>query len=195
MTPEDDGRAIRDLMNSVSTVRFTVSGPGKNRLLLGQRARWIVWSTELKEPHNVGPLRAIWKDKEGAMWLETTKIDDMMSLVEREYGEKGVARFPYIEPGIAPSGEFPEEIAKFPRVVTMLKECEKRVADISGKTGVKLEVLYDGETGVTTFRIGAMIADAPTDMNILRQAIITTARVLKEAHDAAVKMVWARWED
>jgi hypothetical protein len=183
------------MMNSVSAVRFTVADPGKNRLLLGQKAQWVLWSTDLKEPHNIGPLKAIWKDKGGAIWLETAKIDDMMSLVEREYGEKGVHEFPYIEEGKAPSGDFPDEIAKFPRVVTMLKECEKRVAEISERTGVRLKIIYDGGTGVTTFRIGAKITDAPTDMFILRQVILPIAQVLREAHDAVVRVVWARYEE
>ncbi|MDG7009038.1 MAG: hypothetical protein JRN06_12570 [Nitrososphaerota archaeon] len=193
MTSESE--SIRDILNSITTIKFTIDQPGSNRLLLGQQAVWLVQSPDRKDPRNIGPLKAVWKDRGGAIWLETSKIDDVMSLVEREYGEKGVHRFPYIERGVAPSGDFPDEIAKFPRVVTMLKECEKRVAEISERTGVKLRIIYDGGTGVTTFRIGAKIADAPTDMNILRQVILPISQVLKEGHDAVVKVVWARWDD
>lgn len=64
-----------------------------------------------------------------------------MSLVERDYGEEGIQRFPYNEEGKAPTGDFPEEVAEFPLVVTVLKECEKRVAEISGRIWVRLKVI------------------------------------------------------
>ena len=193
MISESD--AVRDMMNSISTIRFTVAEPKETRLRLEQQAAWLVLSMDRKEPRNIGPLKAIWKDREGAIWLETVEIDDMMSLVEREYGEKGVHRFPYVERGVAPRGDLPDEVAKFPRVVTMLKECEERVAEISERTGVRLKIIYDGGTGVATFRIGAKIADAPTDMSILRQVILPIAQVLREAHNVVVKVVWARYEN
>jgi len=193
MTSESE--SVRDMMNSISTIRFIVDEPGKYRLRLGQRAVWFVRSPERKDPRNIGPLKALWKDRDGSLWLEADEIDDMMSLVEREYGERGVHRFPYVEDGVAPSGDLPEEVAKFPRVVAMLKECEAQVAEVSEKSKVNLRILYDGGTGPMTFRVAVRIANPPTDGRILRQMLIPIARVLEEAHKAVVKVVWARWEN
>ncbi len=192
MTSESD--AIIDVMNSISAVKFAISEPKKTRLHLKQQASWVIQSTSRKEPPEIGPLKAVWKDKEGAIWLEIVGIDDTMSLVERDYGEEGVRRFPYIEEGKAPTGDFPEEVAEFPLVVAMLKECEKCIAEISARTSVELKMIYDGGTGTTSFRVGAVI-DAPTDMRVFRQDVLMIAQVLKEAHDAVVKVVWARWPD
>lgn len=189
------GEIVRDVLSSIGTIKFRIDEPGENRLLLRQRAAWFVWSTDIKNPRAIGPLKGAWMDNDGSVWLETSKVDDMMSLVEREYGEKGVHVMPDAARGAAPSGDSPDEVSKFPWVVEMLKECEKRVAEISAESGVPLKVLYDGGAGVTTFRIGAKMVSPPSEVQALRERILATARVLKEAYRAVSDVVWADLEE
>jgi hypothetical protein len=181
---------VRDMLNSISTIEFRIDQPGENRLLLKQRAVWFVWATSFKEPRVIGPLKAAWRDKEGGIWLETSKIDDMMSLVEREYGEKGVHRMLSSEPHPPPTGDLPVEVAKFPAVVSKLKSCEKRMTEMSEKSGVPFKILYDGGEELGTFRIGAKIESPPADQEALKLKMIMAASVLKEAHKEVVDIVW-----
>ena len=185
-----EAEVIRDVLNRHSTIEFRVDQPGENRLLLKQRAEWFVWSTDFKEPRIIGPLKAAWGDKDGSIWLETSEIDDMMSLVEREYWEKGVHRMLSAEPHPPPTGDLPVEILKFPAVVNMLRSCEKRMAEMSGKSGVALKILYDGDEELGTFRIGAKIESPPANQEALKLKMIMVASVLKEAHKEIVNMVW-----
>jgi hypothetical protein len=189
MTQQQSG-VVRDIMNSISTVEFRIDQPGENRLLLRQRAVWFVWSTDIKNPRVIGPLKAAWKDRDGGIWLETSKIVDMISLVEREYGEKGIHVMPDAKQGAAPSEGIPAEVEKFPRVVSLLEACEKRVSDMSEESGIPLKVLFDGGEGVTTFRIGAKIESPPTDTEALKLKILMVASVLKEAYKAVLDIVW-----
>jgi hypothetical protein len=185
-----EAEVVRDILNGHSTIEFRIDLPGDNRLLLKQRAAWFVWSTDFKEPGVIGPLKAAWRDKDGMLWLESSKIDDMMSLVEREYGEKGVHEMLSAEPHPPPTGDLPVEVVKFPAVFNMLRSCEKRIADISEKSGVPLEVLYDGGEELGTFRIGARIEPPPADQEALKLKMLMAASVLKEAHNEIVEIVW-----
>ncbi len=187
---KSEADTARDILNAISTIEFRTDEPGENRLLLKQRAVWFVRSSAAKTPRIIGPLKATWKDREGNIWLETSKVDDMMSLVEREYGEKGIHVMPDAERGAPPSGEIPEEVSRFPRVISILKQCESRVAEISDKSDVPLRVLYDGGAGVTTFRIGAEIISPPTDKEALKLRFLTAAVVLKEAYNEVARIVW-----
>jgi hypothetical protein len=72
----------------------------------------------------------------------------------------------------------------------MLKQCERRVSEISDKSGIPLKILYDGGAGVTTFRIGAKIVSPPSDEEALRLRFLMTAVVLKEAYNAVADVVW-----
>jgi hypothetical protein len=183
---KQQGEVVRDILNSISTIEFRTDQPGENRLLLRQRAVWFVWSTDIKNPRVIGPLKAAWKDRDGGIWLETSKIDDMMSLVEREYGEKGIHVMPDAERGAAPSEGIPAEVAKFPRVVSTLEACEKRVADMSEESGIPMKILFDGGAGVTTFRIGAKIETPPAGEEGLKLKIVMVAAVLKQAYKAVL---------
>jgi hypothetical protein len=188
MNPESD--LVRDVLNSICTIEFRTDEPGEDRLLLRQRAKWFVWSTAFKTPRVIGPLKAAWKDSDGNIWLETKEVDDMMSLVEDLYGEKGIHGMPDAERGIAPSGEIPDEVYNFLRVVSILKDCESRIAEISAKSGVPLKILYDGGAGVTTFRIGAQVVSPPSDKEALRLRFLMVASVLKEAYKEVACIVW-----
>ena len=181
---------VRDVLNSISTIRFRIDEPGEDRLHLKRQAVWFVWSTEIKNPRAVGPLKAAWKDRDGSVWLETAEIDDMMSLVEREYGQKGIHVMPDAERGVAPSGRIPDEVAEFPRVVSILEECERRLAEISKKTEIPMKILYDGGAGVTTFRIGAKMVSPPKEAEALQARIVETAKALKDAHKEVTDVVW-----
>lgn len=68
----------------------------------------------------------------------------MMSLVEREYGEKGIRVMPDPKRRLTSDGGIPVEVSKFPRVVNMLKSCEKKVAEMSEKSGLPMKILFDG---------------------------------------------------
>lgn len=185
-----EGEVVRDVLNSISTIKFRIDEPGEDRLRLRQLAIWFVWSTEIKNLRAVGPLKAAWKDRDGSIWLETSEIDDMMSLVEREYGEKGIHEMPEVERGVAPTGRLPAEVAKFPRVVSILEECEKRVAALSEKAGIPMKILYDGGAGVTTFRIGAKMVSPPREAQALRERMVKTVKVLREAYKEVGSVVW-----
>jgi hypothetical protein len=188
MNPESE--RVRGILNTISTIKFRTNRPGEDRLVLKQDAMWFVWSTDIKHPRVIGPLKAAWGGRDGGIWLETSEVDDMMSLVEREYGEKGVHRMPDAGRGVPPGGGIPDEVMKFPVVVTMLHNCEKRVAEISEEAGIPLKILYDGGAGVTTFRIGAKIESPPADEEALKLKMIMTAAVLKEAHHAVLRIIW-----
>ena len=186
-----ESEVVRDILKSRSRIEFRIDEPGKDRLLLKQRAVWFVWSTSMKDPYVMGPLKAAWKDQDGSVWLETSRLDDMMSLVEREYGEKGVHKMFSAEPIPPPTGHLPTEVTPFPVVVSMLKRCEKRVAELSEKSGIQLKILYDGGEEYSTFRIGARIESPPADQEGLELKIIMAATVLKVAHKEVVNIVWA----
>lgn len=180
MTAESE--VVRDLLSSITGVPFRIDEPKENRLLLRKRAVWFVWATSITHSRLIGPLKAAWKDADGSIWLETSKIADMVELVERRYGQASLVRMPDGTPGVAPSGMLPDEVANFPQVVKLLKECERIVAEISEKTGMQVKVLYDGGEGVTTFRIGARIDTPGSDEEALRQRVVATAKLLKEAY-------------
>jgi hypothetical protein len=97
---------------------------------------------------------------------------------------------PDAERGTAPSDLIPAEVVKFPRVVSMLKSCKKRVTEMSEKSGIPLKVLYDGGDGVTDFRIGAKIESPPADVEALKLKMIMVAMVLKETYKAVQAIIW-----
>jgi hypothetical protein len=185
-----EAEVVRNILNRQSTIEFRITRPGDNRLLLQQHAMWFVWSTDFKEPRVIGPLKAAWRDKDGDIWLESSKIDDMMSLVEREYGEKGVHEMLSAEPHPPPTGDLPVEVTRFSAVVNMLRSCEKKVAQMSEKSGVPLKILYDGGEELGTFRIGAKIGFPPADQEALKLKMVMAASVLKEAHNEIIDIVW-----
>lgn len=90
---------------------------------------------------------------------------------------------PDVKRGVTPSGQIPDEVARFPNVVSTLKTCESKVVGVSKKTGVHLEILYDGGAGVTTFRIGTKIDSPSSDAEALKHQIANTASALREAYD------------
>ena len=186
---------VRDILNSNTTIVFRIEEPGKDRLLLKQHARWFVRSGAFKRTPVIGDLRGVWEDHDGGVWLETSDIDDMASIVEREYGEKGIHRLFGIEITVPPTGRRPIEVAIFPVVVKMLEDCEKRVAEMSAKAGVPMEILYDGGTEYSTFRIGAKIESPPADREALKLKILMAAALLKEAHKEVVGIVWPPRDD
>jgi hypothetical protein len=181
---------VQDVLNKHSTVAFVADHPRENRLVLKQHALWFVSAASLKEPRVVGPMRAAWEDRDGGIWLETSEIDDMMSLVEREYGEKGVHEMLSAGTHPPPTGDLPVEVTRFSAVVNMLRSCERKVAQISEKSGVPLKILYDGGEELGTFRIGAKIGFPPADQEALKLKMVMAASVLKEAHNEVVDIVW-----
>lgn len=185
MTSEID--VVIDAVSSITKAPFKEREIGESRLLLRGQALWFVWCDDFSYIKEVRPLRGAWKSKDGSIWLETAEVADMIALVEREYGEKEARRMSDIEPGVAPSGKMPDEIAGYPRIVHLLKKCQREVVEMSKKAGIQMKVLYDGGTGVTTLRIGARIDSPSDDEETLRQQIIATARVLKEAYDAVLE--------
>lgn len=181
---------VRDLVALITGVSFRVERPQENRLRLRQQAEWLVWGSSIKHAFSVRALTGAWKDRGGSLWLETSKIDDMTSLVERKYSEEGVRDLPDTTRGIAPTGKIPDEVVRFPKVVDILKECERKVAEVSTTTGVHLEILYDGGAGLTTFRIGARIDSPTSDAETLRRQITEAAEALKQAYNQVRKVVW-----
>jgi len=174
---------VRETISSVTGAPFRVDEIRENRLLLKKQAVWFVWCGDFAYADEVDSLKAAWKNRAGDIWLETSEIADMIALVEREYGEKGTARMPDLEPGIPPSGEIPEEVVGYPRVVSVLKECQRKLAELMKKTGVELKPLYDGGVGVTTLRIGARVGPGGVDSETLQRQVMATAEVLKNAYD------------
>jgi len=181
---------VKDWMHSLMGAPFEIGEVRGSRLRLRQQAEWFVWCSDLAYARQVGPLEAAWKHKDGTIWLETAEIADMIELVEREYGEKGIHVMPDAEKGVAPSGGIPDEVAKFPKVVDMLKASETGVAERSKRTGVHMEILYDGGSGVTTFRIGARIDSPSTEAEALRRQIAYTAKVLKDTYNEVRHVIW-----
>lgn len=174
------------MLGEITGTPFTVEAPQENRLLLGNRALWFVWCPDIAYSLETGPLKAAWKDKNENLWLETSKIADMIALVEHHYGEKGVHVMPDVKPGATPTGEIPEEVMGYPRVVKLLRSYQDIGERLSKKHGVELKMLYDGGVGVTTVRIGAKIGSPSDDLTILRKQIIDAAKVLSEAYDAVL---------
>ncbi len=187
MTSESS--VISDLLGHITGAPFAIDDPQENRLLLGKQALWFIWCSDMAYSYETRALKAAWKGRDGRIWLETSKIADMIELVERRYGQASLVRMPDGKPGVAPSGRLPDEVTNFPGIVNLLKDCEKKVAEVSEKTGIEAKVLYDGGEGVTTFRIGAKIESPSADEEVLRRQIITTAKVLKEAYDSVLQIM------
>ena len=181
---------VRMWVGSLTGAPFVTGEVRGSRLRLLQQAQWFVWCDDIAYARQVGTLYAAWKHKYGTVWLETSDIADMIELVEREYGEKGSEAMPDAEKGVAPKEGMPDEVAKFPKVVEMLKASEAVVADRSKRTGVHMELLWDGGSGVTTFRIGARIDSPSTEEGTLRRQIADTAKILKDAYGEVRQIVW-----
>lgn len=186
----NESEIVRDWIHILMGAPYVIAKVPPSRLKLQLEAEWLVWCGDIFYARQVGPLDAAWKHKDGTIWLETAEIADMIELVEREYGEKGSEVMPDAEKGVAPKEGIPDEVAKFPKVVDMLKASETIVAERSKRTGVHLEILYDGGSGVTTFRIGARIDSPSSEEEGLRRKIADTAMVLKDAYDEVRKIVW-----
>jgi len=177
---------VRDVLASITNAPFRITEPGPSRLLLRQNSVWFVANLDLAYLDRTAHLDRAWEDKRGVIWLETSEVADMITLVEREYGEKGAASMPDAKPGIAPTGEIPEEVMGYPRVVMLLRTYESIVTRLSKKHGIELKMLYDGGVGVTTVRIGARMNSVSDEKEDLRQRIMAIARVLKEAYNAVI---------
>jgi hypothetical protein len=178
-------RALITALEEITGAPFEVERPQENRVLLGKLATHFVWCSDIAYSKETGPLKAAWKANNGDVWLETSKIGDMIALVEHAYGEKGVHSIPIASPGVIPSGNIPEEVAGFPKVVKLLRAYEDVVSKISKRYGVELKMLYDGGAGVSTVRVGARISPVP-DQKEMEEAIVRTAKVLKEAYDGVM---------
>lgn len=186
----NEPEVVKDWVRNLMGAPFEIDEAPASRLRLREQAMWLVRCRDLVYHRQVGSLEAAWKHKDGTIWLETAEIADMIELVEREYGEKGIHIMPDAEKGVAPKEGIPDEVAKFPKVVDMLKASETVVARSSKATGVHLEILYDGGSGVTTFRIGARIDSPPKEPEALRRQIADTAMVLRDVYNEVRPIVW-----
>lgn len=182
-----DVENVRNVLSSFTKAPFRVTDPESDRLRLRENATWEVACLDLAYAEQTAHLDKAWKDKDGLIWFETTDIADMIGLVEREYGEKGVTRMPDAEVGVPPPQTVPKEVAGFPRVVRVLERYEKIVADINKMRGVSLRLLYDGGAGLTTVRIAIPATNFNeygwSDTQITVESV---SKILKEAYEAVL---------
>jgi hypothetical protein len=178
---------VRDILASVTGAPFRITEPRPNRLLLRQNSVWFVANLDIAYLDKSAHLDRAWQDKQGAVWLETSKVADMVALVEHAYGERGAASMPDVKPGIPPTRGIPKEVKGYPRVIRLLRAYDVTLARLSKEYGVELRTFYDGGVGVTTVRIGAKIESPSSDVETLRQQIAATEKVLKEAYRCILK--------
>lgn len=176
---------VRDVLSETTGAPFRIDSVRENRLLLKNQADWLVWCGDFAYVERTRPLKAAWKNKDGHVWLETSEIADMIALVQRYYGEKGVGTMPEVKPGV-PTGGFPEEVMGYPQVVDTLRRYQDTVSRVSKEHGVELKLLYDGGVGVTTVRIGARMDDNENP-EALKGSIKRVASALREAYDEVLE--------
>ena len=177
---------VRDVLTSITGAPFSITEPGPHRLLLRQNSVWFVANLDLAYLDRTAYLDRAWEDRQGALWLETSEIADMIALVEREYGEKGAAEMPDVKPGVTPSGGIPDEVTGYPRVVSLLREYDRIATEVGTRNGVELKLLYDGGVGVTTVRIGGRVPAVPSSGEAMKETVESVAKALREAYERVV---------
>ncbi len=184
---------VRDALASVTGAPFQIGKPGPNRLLVRTKAKWFVISWDIGYAKKTVHLKAAWKDKEGRIWFETSKLADMAQLVESEYGQDGAELMPDPKVGVPPPQRIPHELADFPLAAQRLKMFDAVVSEVAQRNGVAMKLLYDGGAGITVVRVVATLQFDEDNPVEIRKAVEQALGALAEAYEKclASKRRWA----
>jgi hypothetical protein len=179
---EEEVETIQRGMSVLTGATFEITAPRARFPLDRLSARWFVMAPELDAIDRTAHANAVWEDKGGIIWIESTILGDTTEWIEEAYGEKGGISVMKMDLSNFANETVRKGFAeKFPNVDERLREYEAILAHVSSERGAALQMRYDGGEGIVSFYADARIEGSGLEEKL--EKIALNVKALKEARD------------
>jgi hypothetical protein len=178
---EPEAEIARAALSELTHAPFVITAP--RQYDLGKNPKWYVTCLDGSYFEKTAHADTVWADQEGKVWLESTHLGSPTSWAEETYGERGGnqvmdMRIDYRHLTLA---QIQTRLKGLPKVHDRIENYRQIAAEVSGKTGIPIEMVFDAKADLGWFLFRARLSPkAPSDFDKLIHRTITA---MKEVYD------------
>jgi len=176
---------VRETVSEATGVHFEVVPPHPAFPLPVEKLDWFMRCRDKNEIASAPYLNVAWKERGGAVWMESLVVGDTVDWIEIAYGDEKAGQSLDIDYSRFDDPAFQDDFKmRFPIVIGRIREYEEAVAAVAGGTKTKLELRRSGTKGMLVFTVAAKVeVRKGASQETLRSAVRKNAAALKEAYE------------
>ncbi len=179
--------AVQEMLLSLTGTKFeatNVPDQLRNRSL---QPKWFLKCNDMQQARVIPYLNEVWKEEEGAIWMESLPLGDTIDWIEVAYGEEAAAASIDVNYSEFGSKEFQARFGReYPLVYQRIQRYEEVADRVSRDKKAHLELRKSGSKGIVVFSFAVRIAKV--DSKTLARKIGTSLNALKEAYAQAMQV-------
>lgn len=149
--------------------------------------RWFLKCSDMSQARAIPYLNEIWKEEDGAVWMESLPLGDTIDWIEAAYGEESAAASIDVNYSEFGSKEFQTRFGReYPLVYQRIQRYEEVADRVSSDNKAHLELKKSGSKGIVVFTFAIKIAKV--DSKTLLRKISSSVDALKEAYAQAMQV-------
>jgi hypothetical protein len=107
--------------------------------------RWYVAIDNWRDSKRAEYAASIWEDGAGIVWIQSAGLGDLAALVLQEHDKESYERFRELDlSNFASRAVRKKFVALFPKIGAYLLKCDESIQEVSSKTGVTLQMKFEG---------------------------------------------------
>lgn len=176
---------VRETVTEATGAGFEVVPPHPAFPLPMEKLEWFMRCRNQEDIEKAPYLNTAWKEKGGAIWLESLAVGDTVDWIELAYGDEQAGKSLDLDYSRFDDPTFRADFSqRFPIVINRITEYEKVADGVAKKRRVDVQIRRAGSKGMLVFTVAAAVKTRKgASERSLGNAIKKSVSALKEAYE------------